>query len=544
VLDSWGGLPKIAFCKLPGGGIRPDSVFVFNSKGDGMDHLAHGAAFQRLGFLGPDGQPPTVEGDIVINSEETPVGRVIRDAGTGEVIGWRNVTGLKEAYDLSSSATFDQAMGRIGPNGGCVVINKHGNAGMIVLDRGNQYAGFGPDIGGGGTGILLNPYPITSPAGPATVHVNTCHSALDPDGALPAKKAVTKSLKDINPDTLTVLGHNYESATCIGLEPEGGDEEQAMENLRAKAASYSKYRDDNGDTGINQILDWIADLPFEKQYNTVQQIANAGCTIKLTYTWRNPPIEEGDTDSSVVLAVYHMDPTLVGSEGDTLVYRNDTLDVADDVRVEIEQGDLAEHRVFWIKGILNDYEELPGIVVGGVYELTPEDSLPCNDPITVALKFHWHIPEQLNMFRKPAGGTWERVLDERSVEMFRDSLGTLSVNVVQLGRFAIAIDSSAVDVPPNAPIYRFELLQSFPNPANPYAVIRFSIARPDRVRLRVFDVSGRVIRTLIDENFPAGDYERVWDGKNDRGKHVGSGVFFYQLEASNFKSAKKIVILQ
>ncbi len=86
--------------------------------------------------------------------------------------------------------------------------------------------------------------------------------------------------------------------------------------------------------------------------------------------------------------------------------------------------------------------------------------------------------------------------------------------------------------------------QAFPNPMNPTATIRFSIGAPGRAMLRIFDVSGRVIRTLVDENMPAGDYQRTWDGKNDRGDRVASGVFFYQLDAPGFSSAKKIVILQ
>jgi hypothetical protein len=86
--------------------------------------------------------------------------------------------------------------------------------------------------------------------------------------------------------------------------------------------------------------------------------------------------------------------------------------------------------------------------------------------------------------------------------------------------------------------------QAFPNPMNPTATIHYSIGTPGKVMLRIFDVSGRVIRTLVDESILAGEYQSTWDGKNDRGKQVGSGIYFYQLEAPDFRSAKKIVILQ
>jgi hypothetical protein len=86
--------------------------------------------------------------------------------------------------------------------------------------------------------------------------------------------------------------------------------------------------------------------------------------------------------------------------------------------------------------------------------------------------------------------------------------------------------------------------QAFPNPMNPTATIKYTIGKPGKVQLRVFDVSGRVIRTLVDEAKTAGAYSVIWDGKNDGGDRVASGVFFYQLNAPGSELNKKIVILQ
>jgi len=85
---------------------------------------------------------------------------------------------------------------------------------------------------------------------------------------------------------------------------------------------------------------------------------------------------------------------------------------------------------------------------------------------------------------------------------------------------------------------------AYPNPMNPTATIKYTIGTPGKVMLRVFDVSGRVIRTLVDETQPTGAYSVIWDGTNDRGERVSSGVFFYQFEAPSYKSAKKLVLLQ
>jgi len=91
-----------------------------------------------------------------------------------------------------------------------------------------------------------------------------------------------------------------------------------------------------------------------------------------------------------------------------------------------------------------------------------------------------------------------------------------------------------------------ELYQAQPNPANPSAMIRYTIAQKGQVQLRIFDVSGRLVRTLVDsvQEPAATPYERVWDGMNDQGQKVGSGVFFYQIDAPGFSSSKKLVILK
>jgi hypothetical protein len=101
-----------------------------------------------------------------------------------------------------------------------------------------------------------------------------------------------------------------------------------------------------------------------------------------------------------------------------------------------------------------------------------------------------------------------------------------------------------VEPPSTVPAVVTSLGQAFPNPMNPTATIKYSIGTPGKVQLRVFDVSGRVIRTLVDQTKTAGAYSVIWDGKNDGGERVASGVFFYQLNAPGTELNKKIVILQ
>ncbi|MGD8395683.1 MAG: hypothetical protein PVF43_09425 [Candidatus Eiseniibacteriota bacterium] len=103
-----------------------------------------------------------------------------------------------------------------------------------------------------------------------------------------------------------------------------------------------------------------------------------------------------------------------------------------------------------------------------------------------------------------------------------------------------------VDDPPGSPALRTQLIGARPNPANPSATISFTLAHKGDVTLKIFDVGGRLVRTLVDGELEATSAatEVIWDGLNDAGQRVGSGVFFYQLEAPGYTSAKKLVILK
>jgi hypothetical protein len=90
------------------------------------------------------------------------------------------------------------------------------------------------------------------------------------------------------------------------------------------------------------------------------------------------------------------------------------------------------------------------------------------------------------------------------------------------------------------------LSQNHPNPFNPSTVIRFSLAvvRPTHTTLRIYNVLGGEVRTLLDEQRGAGNYQVVWDGKDDRGREVASGIYFYRLKAGKFTEAKRMLFLK
>ncbi len=82
-----------------------------------------------------------------------------------------------------------------------------------------------------------------------------------------------------------------------------------------------------------------------------------------------------------------------------------------------------------------------------------------------------------------------------------------------------------------------------PNPFSPSTEIRFSLARPGRATLRVFDVGGREVRTLVDGEFPAGAHSVVWDG-TDGAHRVASGVYFYQLSSGAESAIRRMQLVR
>jgi flagellar hook assembly protein FlgD len=88
------------------------------------------------------------------------------------------------------------------------------------------------------------------------------------------------------------------------------------------------------------------------------------------------------------------------------------------------------------------------------------------------------------------------------------------------------------------------LAQNFPNPFNPSTTIKFDMKDKGIVTLKVYNVAGQLVRTLVNEVRPAGSYTEPWNGLNDRGSAVASGIYFYKMETNGFTATKKMVMLR
>jgi hypothetical protein len=104
--------------------------------------------------------------------------------------------------------------------------------------------------------------------------------------------------------------------------------------------------------------------------------------------------------------------------------------------------------------------------------------------------------------------------------------------------------SDAPDVGTAVAVKVNRLYQNEPNPFNPRTAIRFSVATRGPVELSIYDIGGRLVKTLVDRPMDAGLHTIVWDGTDTNGHRVGSGIYWSQLKVENYISNKKMVLLK
>lgn len=95
----------------------------------------------------------------------------------------------------------------------------------------------------------------------------------------------------------------------------------------------------------------------------------------------------------------------------------------------------------------------------------------------------------------------------------------------------------------------FTLYQNFSNPFNPDTWIPYQLADDEDVKIRIYDASGQLVRTLDIGQKPAGFYANkskaaYWNGKNEDGEQVSSGVYFYTIQAGDFTATRKMILIK
>ncbi|HQV33524.1 MAG TPA: T9SS type A sorting domain-containing protein [Calditrichia bacterium] len=91
---------------------------------------------------------------------------------------------------------------------------------------------------------------------------------------------------------------------------------------------------------------------------------------------------------------------------------------------------------------------------------------------------------------------------------------------------------------------RYKLFQNQPNPFNPATLIRYHLPHPGRVQLAVYNIIGQRIIYLVDEEQRAGEKMVRWDGMDQRGRPVGSGIYIYRLQVGDFVESKQMLLVR
>ncbi len=116
-----------------------------------------------------------------------------------------------------------------------------------------------------------------------------------------------------------------------------------------------------------------------------------------------------------------------------------------------------------------------------------------------------------------------------------------TTNIINVGFWyqSVSLITSVEQIESDILPEEFRLEQNYPNPFNPTTTIRFALPQKSKVTLRLFDIIGREVVTLVDDELPTGEYKLVLEAGN-----LSSGVYFYRLETPDFVMTRKLTLLK
>ncbi len=197
----------------------------------------------------------------------------------------------------------------------------------------------------------------------------------------------------------------------------------------------------------------------------------------------------------------------------------------------------------------------PGITLAGPYRVSAPGptipatitfTIPGNDPPTIEQGDFWveinYLPDSPTA--PGIGADLNPPIAGRSFYFLRAS-GWQPMTTVNLMVTAYVTDSFVnVDEQENSLPLTFDLQQNYPNPFNPSTIISYQIPQNQYVKLDIFDALGQKVRTLVNSDQNAGYYQVEWNGKNDSGSQVTSGVYLCKIQAGSFNKVMKMMMLK
>ncbi|MFC1726436.1 T9SS type A sorting domain-containing protein [candidate division KSB1 bacterium] len=274
---------------------------------------------------------------------------------------------------------------------------------------------------------------------------------------------------------------------------------------------YDAVLDMNGDGSINDPdVDIFSDYFGNPVYNDNRPVFTEGLNSGSYLDFETEP---GNTKDEFILKVFIRDVNMLSGYSFSLNYNHEVyeiLEIIDEGFLESMGGEAP----FFLKYMNNQ----DPVSVLNLLKAPVRAICPGGDGLLASVRFRW------------LGGFTEPV----TIENIEISDKILNLNTLQN-----VIIEKPVEPPDN-----FILENNYPNPFNPETTIRYSIPKTADVKLAVYNVLGQEIKALVNENKKAGYHSVKWDGTNNYGVKVGSGIYIYRIRAGGFTESKKMVLLK
>ena len=163
---------------------------------------------------------------------------------------------------------------------------------------------------------------------------------------------------------------------------------------------------------------------------------------------------------------------------------------------------------------------------------------------------YWHTYK----LQRNQQGDWKLFIDEVEISNFNppadlsfNSFNRIAVYAMRSGSMIDWIklyQGNVTGISELETIRNYHLSQNYPNPFNPSTTIEYQLPNNSQVTLSVYNSLGQLVNTLVNEEKDAGYYQAVWNGNDNHGNQVASGIYFYRLQTGNFINTKKMILLR